>query len=82
MYSIIPASTSTLMSPSGNDIYCFCGLTLDHVILLKKLNYYGIRATELAWYKSYLIGRKYVFILMELIVTFYLLPQGFHNAPS
>ena len=32
--------------------------TLDHQILLKKLNYYGIEGTALAWFSSYLIGRQ------------------------
>ena len=28
--------------------------TLDHKILLHKLNYYGIKGKELDWFKSYL----------------------------
>ena len=32
--------------------------TVDHNILLKKLNYYGIRGTPLAWINSYLSGRQ------------------------
>ena len=31
--------------------------TLDHNILLKKLKHYGIRDTELKWFKSYLTNR-------------------------
>ena len=31
--------------------------TLDHTILLDKLLYYGIKGTELAWFKSYLTYR-------------------------
>ena len=31
--------------------------TLDHTILLDKLLYYGIKGTELAWFKSYLTNR-------------------------
>ena len=32
--------------------------TLDHQILLKKLNYYGIVGNALAWFSSYLTGRQ------------------------
>ena len=32
--------------------------TLDHTILLDKLLYYGIKGTELAWFKSYLTNRS------------------------
>ena len=31
--------------------------TIDHDILLYKLNYYGIRGTAFEWFKSYLLGR-------------------------
>ena len=31
--------------------------TLDHTILLDKLLYYGIKGSELAWFKSYLTNR-------------------------
>jgi hypothetical protein len=31
--------------------------TLNHTILLSKLNFYGIQNTELLWFKSYLSGR-------------------------
>ena len=31
--------------------------TLHHTILLNKLLYYGIKGTELVWFKSYLINR-------------------------
>ena len=32
--------------------------TIDHSILLQKLNYYGIKGTSQQWFKSYLTNRK------------------------
>ena len=32
--------------------------TLDHSILISKLNYYGIKGPALLWFKSYLSGRR------------------------
>ena len=32
--------------------------TLDHSILLKKLEYYGVKGTELSWFKNYISNRK------------------------
>ena len=32
--------------------------TVDHQILIKKLQYYGIDGTALEWFKSYLSNRK------------------------
>jgi hypothetical protein len=31
--------------------------TLDHQILMQKLNFYGVQGTELLWFKSYLFNR-------------------------
>ena len=36
--------------------------TLDHKILLSKLNYYGIKGTALKWFESYLSNRYQYFI--------------------
>ena len=32
--------------------------TVDHAILIRKLEYYGIRDRELAWFESYLSERS------------------------
>ena len=32
--------------------------TMDHAILLQKLEFYGARSQTLVWFKSYLTGRK------------------------
>ena len=54
--------------------------TVDHEILLKKLKYYGIKGTNLAWLKSYLSNRKqYVHsdgMLKQFLNTKCGVPQG------
>ena len=54
--------------------------TVDHEILLKKLDHYGIRGIENNWYKSYLSNRKqYVFIkgsTSEEVIMQHGVPQG------
>ena len=37
-----------------------CFDSINHTILLKKLEMYGITSTELKWFSSYLSGRKQV----------------------
>ena len=40
--------------------------TVDHVILLKKLNYYGVDDRALAWFRSYLEDRQQVCYVNEV----------------
>ena len=54
--------------------------TIDHYILLHKLNHYGFRNSSLAWFKSYLTGRSQYVVIDDitsnrsLIITG--VPQG------
>ena len=48
--------------------------TLDHQILLKKLDSYGIRGVALSWFESYLFNRKqyamYNYVLSSFLPTY------------
>ena len=51
--------------------------TVDHSILIKKLDYYGVRNENLKWFKSYLTNRKqFVINGKNLEVISYGVPQG------
>ena len=54
---------STALNEKKHSLAIFCDLKkafdcCDHTILLSKLNKYGIRGSELLWFKSYLSNRK------------------------
>ena len=55
-------------------------ITINHGILLKKLEYYGIRGKVLEWFKSYLYQRRqyveYKGVQSEIKHTEYGVPQG------
>ena len=51
--------------------------TVDHDILMKKLEYYGVRNENLKWFKSYLTNRKqFVTNGKNLKIISYGVPQG------
>ena len=67
------------ISNSFNDISYFLGIfidllkafdTADHKILLKKLQYYGIKGKNLSWFESYLTVRKQYTTLHNLYKRF------------
>ena len=53
----------TLLKNGNNTLGIFNDLskafdTVDHQVLIKKLQYYGIDGTALEWFKTYLSNRK------------------------
>ena len=54
--------------------------TMDHSILFRKLELYGVRSQTLAWFKSYLTGRKQKTLVDDEVSDFCTLtcgiPQG------
>ena len=50
--------------------------TLDHHILLKKLNYYGIEGPAFDWFSSYLTGRQWYVELDGISSSFSQLSTG------
>ena len=54
--------------------------TVDHGILLSKLNHYGVRGVSYQWFKSYLTGRQQFTIIAhlksDLCSINYRVPQG------
>ena len=54
--------------------------TVDHSILLSKLNHYGVRGTSYQWFKSYLTGRQQYTTIAhlkpDLCTINYGVPQG------
>ena len=60
--------------------------TIDHTILLSKLNHYGDRGNALKCFNSYLTGRKQQVKYPEIVSTTTLevtsgVPQGFNLGP-
>ena len=62
-----------------------CFDTIDHNLLLRKLNKYGIRNIELSWFASYLKSRKHCVLcngtLSSLIENIVGVPQGSNLGP-
>ena len=59
--------------------------SVDHEILLEKLQYYGIRGLPLTWFKSYLTDRKQIVSVNDVIsgtghIT-HSVPQGSNLGP-
>ena len=50
--------------------------TIDHSILLNKLNYYGIQGNSLKWFESYLTNRKQHVEFKECLSTLKVITTG------
>ena len=59
--------------------------TVDHNMLLSKLEHYGITETAIAWFKSYLYNRNQCYFINGKLSTpriiSYGVPQGFIHGP-
>ena len=53
--------------------------TIDHDIMLDKLDHYGIRGRALSWFKSYLSCRTHILHMMEVNPTGKRLSVGYHK---
>ena len=87
IHALISITEDVRQALDANNIACgvFIDLqkafdTVDHEILLRKLQYYGIRGTANDWFQSYLINRKqYVTINgydSKIVNMHYGVPQG------
>src|SRR5260221_7358928 len=56
--------------------------TVDHNILLSKLQYYGVRGIVNQWFTSYLSNRVQYVLLIKLIQNKRMLNSGCLGAPS
>ena len=56
--------------------------TVDHVIFLEKLEYYGIRGTTLKWFSSYLTDRRQYVSVCDADSNFLPITFGCHKVLS
>ena len=56
--------------------------TMDHSILLRKLEFYGVRSQTLAWFKSYLTGRKQKTLVVGELSDFCTLTCGISHGSN
>ena len=55
---------------------------LDHSTLLRRLRAIGLNQTVLAWFRSYLVGRKNAFNTREITSAPVIIQHGVHSALS